>query len=198
MPIFTSPSRVNSGNSMVLYYTIMRAEVHFQVYSIDQFVKTTDDLYLIFKGELWNISWWRHQMKLFSALPAPCEGNPPVTGEFPSQKPVTRSFPVFFDQRLNKRLSKYSRRRLFATSSRSLWRHCKVFWKTWNLMRLLIWLKFPASVLIYGHNSSTKHREHVWKYRILRSNCVHKTDLKWCMDYFLSFRCCFGKKSHMH
>ena len=35
-----------------------------------------------------------------------CEGNPPVTGGFPSQRPMTRSFDVFFDLRLNKRLSK--------------------------------------------------------------------------------------------
>ena len=32
----------------------------------------------------------------------------PITGEFPSQSPVTRSFDVFFDLRLNKRLSKQS------------------------------------------------------------------------------------------
>ena len=30
----------------------------------------------------------------------------PVTGEFPSQRPVKQSFDVFFDLRLNKRLSK--------------------------------------------------------------------------------------------
>ena len=35
-----------------------------------------------------------------------CEGNTPVTGGFPSQRPVTRSSGVFFDLRLNKRLSK--------------------------------------------------------------------------------------------
>ena len=51
-------------------------------------------------------------------------GEPPVTGGFPSQRPVTRSFDVFFDLRLNKRLSKQSRRRWFETQSRSLWRHC--------------------------------------------------------------------------
>ena len=39
---------------------------------------------------------------------------------------VTRSFDVFFDLRLNKRLSKQSRRRWFETPSRSLWRHCNV------------------------------------------------------------------------
>ena len=41
-----------------------------------------------------------------SALLALCEGNPPVTGVFPSQRPVTRSFDVFFDRRLNKLISK--------------------------------------------------------------------------------------------
>ena len=30
-------------------------------------------------------SWWRHQMETFSALPAICAGNSPVTGEFPAQ-----------------------------------------------------------------------------------------------------------------
>ena len=35
-------------------------------------------------------------------------GNSPVTGEFPAQRPATRSFDVFLDQRLNKRLSKQS------------------------------------------------------------------------------------------
>ena len=43
-----------------------------------------------------------------SALVAFCVGNSPVTGELPSQKPVTRSFDVFFDLCLNKRLSKQS------------------------------------------------------------------------------------------
>ena len=38
-------------------------------------------------------------------------GNSPVTGEFPSHRPVTRSFDIFFALRLNKRLSKQSRRR---------------------------------------------------------------------------------------
>ena len=59
-----------------------------------------------------------------SALLALCEGNSSVTGEFPSQRPVTRSFDVFIDRRLNKRLSKQSRRRWIQTPSRSLWRHC--------------------------------------------------------------------------
>ena len=48
-------------------------------------------------------------MDTFSALLALCKGNPSVTGEFSSQKPVMLSFDVFFDLHLNKRLSKQSR-----------------------------------------------------------------------------------------
>ena len=53
-------------------------------------------------------SWWRHQMEAFSASLAICAGNSPVTGEFLAQRPVTRSFGVFFDLLLIKRLSKQS------------------------------------------------------------------------------------------
>ena len=42
-------------------------------------------------------------MEALSALLAICAKNSPVTGEFPSQRPVTRSFDVFFDMRLNMR-----------------------------------------------------------------------------------------------
>ena len=47
-----------------------------------------------------------------------------VPGEFPAQKPGTRSFNVFFDLHLNKRLSKQSSGCWFETLSRPLWRHC--------------------------------------------------------------------------
>ena len=50
--------------------------------------------------------WWRHQMETFSALMALCAGYSPVAVEFSSQRPMPRSFDVFFHQRLNKRLSK--------------------------------------------------------------------------------------------
>ena len=45
-------------------------------------------------------------------------------GEFPTQRPVTRSFDVFFDLRLNKRLSKQPWGWWFETPSWSLWRQC--------------------------------------------------------------------------
>ena len=80
------------------------------------------------------LPWWRHQMETFSALLAICAGNSPVTGEFPVQRPVTRSFGVFFDLRPNKRLSKQSWCWWFETPSRPLWRHSTVNWAavTWQ------------------------------------------------------------------
>ena len=69
-------------------------------------------------------TWWRHQMETFSALLALCAGNSPVTGEFPAQRPVTRSFDVLFDLRLNKRLNKQSLGWWFETPSASLWHQC--------------------------------------------------------------------------
>ena len=41
-------------------------------------------------------------MEIFSVLLALYAGNSTVSGEFPAQRPVTRSFDVFFDLRLNK------------------------------------------------------------------------------------------------
>ena len=55
------------------------------------------------------MAWWRHQMETFFALLAPCAENSPVSSEFPAQRPVTRSFDVFFDLQLIKGLSKHSR-----------------------------------------------------------------------------------------
>ena len=70
---------------------------------------------------------------------------PLVTGEFPSQRPVTQSFDVFFHLRLNKRLSKKSWVWWFETPSCSLWRHCNVtvtpWWARWRL-------KSPASPIL--------------------------------------------------
>ena len=72
------------------------------------------------------VPWRRHQMGTLSALLAFCAGNSPATGDFPSQRPVTRSFDVFFDLCLNEGLSKQSRCRPFETPSRQLWRHSNI------------------------------------------------------------------------
>ena len=62
-------------------------------------------------------------METFSALLAICAGNSPVPGEFPTQRPVTRSFDFYFDLRPNKRLSKQSLGWWFETLAPPLWRH---------------------------------------------------------------------------
>ena len=81
-------------------------------------------LIIIIKSEVWTVTHclrlshetmvcavclsiflWRHQMDAFAMLSTVCSGNSLVTGEFPAQRPVTRSFDVYFDLRLNKQLS---------------------------------------------------------------------------------------------
>ena len=42
------------------------------------------------------LSWWRHQIETFSVFLANFARNSLVTGEFPAQRPVTRSFDGFF------------------------------------------------------------------------------------------------------
>ena len=68
-------------------------------------------------------------------------------GEFPTQRPVTRSFDVFFDLRLNKRLSKQPRGWLFETPSWSLWRQCNVI-QTANQNHFLSTMGTALSFLI--------------------------------------------------
>ena len=69
------------------------------------------------------LTWWRHQMETLSALLALCAGNSPFPYEFLAQRPVTRSFYVYFDLRLNKRLCKQSWGWWFETLLCPLWRH---------------------------------------------------------------------------
>ena len=103
-------------------------------------------------------------METFSALLAICAGNSPVPGEFPTQRPVTRSFDVYFDLRTNKRLSKQNRGWWFETLSPPLWRHrnvsvalnieCKAldgtkqFWTLWWTS-----LRGSASCNVFGMNT---------------------------------------------
>ena len=74
-------------------------------------------------------------------------------GEFPTQRPVTRSFDVFFDLRLNKRLSKQSWCWWFEMPSCSLWCHCNdtdmshrtsQSW-AWHLLTIQIHTKFISN-----------------------------------------------------
>ena len=87
-----------------------------------------------YSGPFFGTTWWRQQMKTFSALLALCAGNSPVTGEFPSQRSVTRRFNIFFDLRLINRLSKQSWGWWFETPSCSSWRHRNDFSCYWSAL----------------------------------------------------------------
>ena len=89
-------------------------------------------------------TWWRHQMETLSASLAFCAGTWPVSGEFPTQRPVTQSFYVFFDLCLNKRLSNQSWGWWFETPSGSLGRHCnkaiivRRLWKSVTFFKFIL------------------------------------------------------------
>ena len=72
-------------------------------------------------------------------------------GEFPTQRPVTRSFDVYFDLRLNKRLSKQPWGWWFETLSWSLWRHRNVF---------ALYLTIPWKKMISRFKQSVSHFMH--------------------------------------
>ena len=88
-------------------------------------------------AHVYYFTWWRHQMETFSVLLAICAGNSPVPGEFPTQRPVMRSFEVEFDLRPNKRLSKQSWGWWFETPSRPLWRHRNEKQVCWLIISVL-------------------------------------------------------------
>ena len=138
--------------------------------------------------------WWRHQMEIFSALLAICAGNSPVPGEFPAQRPVTRSFDVCFDLHLDKRLSKQSWGWWFETLSRPLWRHSNdevaidmnySIWIQWLIAidaHIFVWKLYfiamilpanfqgtPGTVSICGPDYAHAHR--------MKQKCHHDDDI---------------------
>ena len=133
-------------------------------------------------------SWWRHQMETFSALLALFERNPQVTGGFYSQRSVTRSFDVFFELRMNKRLSKQPRHRWFETPSRSLWRHLMyIRVRPWNKTRKPeLWATLlDFNILMEMHMYAFCIRHWYWYHEnnrvsghLRRLNC-HVTSLFW-------------------
>ena len=85
-------------------------------------------------------------MKTFSALPALC------VWWIPSQRPVMWSVDAFFELRLNKRLSKKSRRRWVETPVRSLWRYCDGACALHTLRTPLLTLLDSSLLTIYQHH----------------------------------------------
>ena len=85
-------------------------------------------------------------METFSMLVDFCARNSPVTGEFPAQRPMTRSFDVFFELRLNKRLCKQSWGWWFEMPLRPLWCHIMLFLAFEDGFKVLF---YPCSILLY-------------------------------------------------
>ena len=95
-----------------------------QIFSVAQFLYRSHDTLQTSHFSCYQYRDDVIKWKLFPCYMPFVTGNPLVTGGFPSQRPVTQSFDVFCDLRLNKRLGKQSRRWWFDTPSRSLWRQC--------------------------------------------------------------------------
>ena len=94
-------------------------------------------------------TWWRHQMETFTDHLC---WESIVTGKFTTQRPVTWRFDVFFDLRLNKRLTEQSWGWWFDTLSRPLWRHCNDI----VLTQLLPKFRNPFEILQSVHEIVTK------------------------------------------
>ena len=134
-------------------------------------------------------AWWRHQMETFSALLSLCEGNSLVTGGFPSQRPVTRSFDVFYYLRLNKRLSKQSTRRWYEAPSRSLWRHSNVIGlpnlSKCQIQQLHWWIHLVLvsyMVSVWTRRSGLSLKFGIWFHKIC--NIFHKIRVRYMVSYW--------------
>ena len=132
-------------------------------------------------------------MEIFSALLALCAGNSPITGEIPAQRPVTRSFDVFCELCLNKRLRKQSWSWWFETTSRSLWRHCNGLsasvnrvitdsnnglWSCWrytinrtNMIDCRVDIEEEASVKLQSKYNKF-HSRNLWKYPLINISTI--------------------------
>ena len=119
-------------------------------------------------------TWWRYRMETFSALLVFCAGNSPVTGEFPAQRPVTRSFGVFFDLHLNQQLSKQWRRRWFETQTKVPMSQFDQFVTQWQTV-----VAFTYFTKIITHSSNYRKVDYIdkgwtswcWWTLDIQSNC---------------------------
>ena len=99
-----------------------------------------------------------------------------VTGEIPAQRPVTRSFNVFFDLRLNTRLSKQTWGCIFETQSRSLWRHCNGWIQTGVTVRTpSIRVKFGDFIVPCGLE--------IWQMTLKNNRAPLAYDVKLCTSF---------------
>ena len=100
--------------TFIFYHTI--THMHICIYITHIYVYM---IYMISNGNIFRIT-------------GPSCGEFTGPGAFPAQRPVTRNFGVFFNLRMNKRLSKQPCDWWFETPSWSLWRQCNVSTKYQN------------------------------------------------------------------
>ena len=92
-PIWVLPICIFSQGQIIVIRLLAEMEGHAEI----PLPTTTAPVWLAMSGRtVKQVTWWRHQMEAFSALLALSAGNSPATVEFPSQRPVMRSYGVFF------------------------------------------------------------------------------------------------------
>ena len=97
----------------------------------------------------------------------------PLCGEFPTKRPVTRSFDVFFDLRLIKRLSK-PRGWWFETLSRPLWRHCHGYWITFQETLSFLQVSFlTTKVVLYNCQADSRLAPSQWETSLQNNTVPH-------------------------
>ena len=134
------------------YVTKFRDEHGFNIpqsifnYKCELWARTcSDDMITSIVTTLWNLFMMTSSNGTIFLVTGPLCGEFTGPDEFPAQRPVTRSFDVFFDLRLNKRLSKQPWGWWFETPPWSLWRHRMV------LLLALCHRRFPCSLLFLSH-----------------------------------------------
>ena len=107
------------------------------IYIVIKFLRSLNfrACYWLWLNVWWRIhleTWWRHQNGNIFRVTGPLCGE--FTGPWwiPAQRPVTRSFGVFFDLPPNKRLSKQWWCWWFETPLNPLWRHCNECFQHYN------------------------------------------------------------------
>ena len=129
----------------------------------------------------------------FFCVTGPLCGEFTGPGEFPTQRPVTRSFDVFFDLRLNKPLRKHSWGWWFETLSRSLWRHRNDYsFVSWPQRRLKhpvaeVWPCIKITIQRCLETISLLERLFL---RAYDDTSVHLTSTSWCCCCVCGFFVC--------
>ena len=116
-----------------------------------------------------------------------------ATGEFPAQRPVTRSFDVSLICALNKRLGKQSWGWWFENPSYSLWRHRNDsgLCTAWNMICTKIYEDSYDNVAHgiagkFQHWTISHNPDNIEVTSLIKTSKVH-CKIMWCLSFFQSF-----------